>query len=160
VNSNEQASRIEDLINKHHPLTKTIFIFFLSIPPAISALLFTWAGDFVPVQNNVIALKVITLLYSILYLIIFFRKKIPSKWILNIFFINDKGKGIKAEKIAFNFEFVIKDGTKEIQLSPIDRERLFVFAKNVVKMKFVNRIAPLLTILTFLIIGLFGIGLN
>ena len=160
MNSSEHEQRLEDYIKKQNPLTLTIFIFILSTPIALSSFLFTWADGYTPAENNVIGFSILLGVYLGLYLLIYFKKKLPPKWVFRMFLITDKENDVTAEKIAFNPNYVFKYGTTEIQLSPMDRKRLLLLSNNIVKMKLINRLGPSLIIPTLLIVGFFGLGLN
>jgi hypothetical protein len=160
MNSGEHEQRIEDYIKKQNPLTVTIFIFILSTPIALSTFFFALADGYIPAENNVIGFSILLGAYLGLYLLIFFKKKLPPRWVFKLFMITDMENDVTAEKVAFNPDYIFKNGTTEIQLSPMDRKRLILLSNSIVKMKLVNRIGPALIIPTLLFIGFFGLGLN
>ncbi|MCF7924620.1 MAG: hypothetical protein K9L64_05940 [Candidatus Izimaplasma sp.] len=157
MKSSEQVIRIEDIIKKKAPLTKTIFIGILFLPPTLSAMLFAWVSGYTPAENNVIILIIITIVYSIIYAFIYlFKKKLPN-WLFHLFRIKENRLDlISAENVFFNNDFIFKDGKKDIQLSPLDRERIVLLSINICKMKLINRLGITMTFITVLTIGFFG----
>jgi len=155
----DRKDRIDEYLSEQNALTNWLFFIIISSPFSLTGLLFAFVtGEgMARAEDNVLMYGGILLLFDILYIFIYSRKRMPSRKMLAIFGITNKCSDSVAENLAFDHEFHFQNDKKDSDLDPIDKKILISKAMNIIKKKFIIKLGILVIAISFLLFGLFTI---